>query len=120
MAIESGYMQDQIAASAYKYQKDIESGEKIIVGVNKFQSEDKKRIPGFRIDESIQKLQSDKIKLLKQRRDTKKAEASLAILEATVRSTENLMPAVLDAVENYCTLGEVADILRKVFGEYKG
>ena len=119
-AIESGFMQDQIAASAYKYQKDIESGEKIIVGVNKFQSEEKKRIPGFRIDDSIQKLQSDKIKLLRRSRDNKRTEACLAILEATARSTENLMPAVLNAVENYCTLGEVSDVLRKVFGEYKG
>ncbi|HSN60409.1 MAG TPA: methylmalonyl-CoA mutase family protein, partial [Ferruginibacter sp.] len=118
-AIEQGFIQDEIAASAYEYQKQIEAGEKIIVGVNKFQSQETYTTPPFKIDESIQKLQTQKLLLLKNKRDHQKVTQCLAKIEACARGTENLMPAVLDAVENYCTLGEIADVLRKVFGEYK-
>ena len=118
-AIEQGFMQEEIARSAYEYQRQIESGEKIIVGVNKFQSTDNNTIPVFRIDESIQKIQSDKLKQLKEKRDTGKVTGSLKRLHANAISGENLMPAVIEAVENYCTLGEIADELRKVFGEYR-
>ncbi len=118
-AIEQGFMQNEIAASAYQYQKAIETGEKISVGVNKFQSAEINKTPGFKIDDSIQKLQADKIKSLKEKRDNTKVSACLAKLNAAAQGTENLMPVVIEAVENYCTLGEVADTLRKVFGEYK-
>ncbi len=118
-AIEQGFMQEEIAKSAYEYQRRIESGEKIIVGVNKFQAADNNPVPVFRIDESIQKIQSDKLKQLKEKRDTEKVNAVLKRLHANAVSGENLMPAVVEAVENYCTLGEIADELRKVFGEYK-
>lgn len=118
-AIEEGFMQNEIAKSAYEYQRNIESGAKIIVGVNKFQVEEKNTTPVFKIDESIQKIQTDKLKALRAKRDNKKATACLATLHAKAINGENLMPAVVDAVENYCTLGEIADELRKVFGEYK-
>ncbi len=118
-AIEQGFIQDEIAASAYKYQKDIESGDKIIVGVNKFQTEETYITPSFKIDESIQKLQIAKIAALKQRRDSGKVAQCLERIANCAQGTENLMPAVLEAVENYCTLGEISDTLRKVFGEYK-
>ncbi len=118
-AIEQGFIQDEIAASAYKYQKDIEAGDKIIVGVNKFLTEETYTTPSFKIDESIQKLQTNKITALKQRRDNEKVTKSLERIAACARGTENLMPAVLDAVENYCTLGEISDTLRTIFGEYK-
>jgi methylmalonyl-CoA mutase N-terminal domain/subunit len=118
-AIEEGFMQNEIAASAYQYQKEIESGEKISVGVNKFQSEEINKPPGFKIDDSIRKLQSDKIKLLKERRDNDKVVSCLQKLTNYAQGSENLMPAVIEAVENYCTLGEVANALRNVFGEYK-
>jgi methylmalonyl-CoA mutase N-terminal domain/subunit len=118
-AIEEGFMQDEIAASAYEYQKQIESGERIIVGVNKFRSEETYSTPSFKIDDSIQKLQIDQLNSLKARRDHQKARQSLNQLELIARSSGNLMPAVLEAVESYCSLGEISDTLRKVFGEYK-
>ncbi len=118
-AIEQGFMQDEIAKSAYEYQRKIESGEKIIVGVNKFQTEDKNTIPVFKVDEHVQTHQVEKLKALKLKRDNSKVAASLKTLHEKALSTENLMPTVLEAVENYCTLGEISDELRKVFGEYK-
>lgn len=117
-AIEEGFMQEQIAASAYQYQKDIENGTKISVGVNKFQSEEVNKTPVFKIDESIQKLQTDKLAALRSRRDNEKVKACLHQLETAAKGTENLLPIVVTAVENYCTLGEIADTLRNVFGEY--
>lgn len=118
-AIEEGFMQDEIARSAYEYQRQVESGEKIIVGVNKFQVEETNSTPVFKIDDSIQKIQSDKLKTLRAKRNNEAAKNCLANLAAKAKSSENLMPAVVEAVENYCTLGEIADELRKVFGEYK-
>ena len=118
-AIEEGFMQNEIAKSAYEYQRNIESGEKIIVGVNKFQITEKNTTPVFKIDESIQQIQTDKLKALKAKRDQEKAAACLKQIHAVAISGENLMPAVVDAVENYCTLGEIADELRKIFGEFK-
>ena len=118
-AIEEGFMQNEIASSAYIYQQQIENGEKISVGVNKFQSEEVNKVPGFKIDDSIQKLQSDKLKSLKQRRDQAKVLESLNKIADAANTGKNLMPVVVEAVENYCTLGEVADILRSIFGEYK-
>ncbi len=118
-AIEQGFMQDEIAKSAYKYQLQIENGEKIIVGVNKFHTEEKNTIPVFRVDELVQTLQVEKLKLLRQKRDNDKVAASLKSIHEKAVTGENLMPVVLEAVENYCTLGEIADELRKVFGEYK-
>jgi methylmalonyl-CoA mutase, N-terminal domain len=118
-AIEEGFMQNEIAKSAYEYQRNIESGEKIIVGVNKFEVDEKNTTPVFKIDESIQKIQTDKLKALKTKRNNKKASNCLKSISEKAISGENLMPAVVNAVENYCTLGEIADELRKVFGEYK-
>ena len=118
-AIEEGFMQNEIAKSAYEYQRNIESGDKIIVGVNKFVVDEKNTTPVFRIDESIQKIQTDKLKVLRAKRNNEKATAALALIKQKAINSENLMPAVVEAVENYCTLGEISDELRKVFGEYK-
>jgi methylmalonyl-CoA mutase N-terminal domain/subunit len=118
-AIEQGFIQDEIAKSAYEYQRQIENGEKIIVGVNKFQAETTGSIPVFKIDDNVQNVQVEKLKLLRSKRDNNKVKASLKVLHEKAIGTENLMPAVLEAVENYCTLGEISDELRKVFGEYK-
>lgn len=119
-AIEQGFIQDEIARSAYQYQKEIENGEKVIVGVNKFVVQEEPDGDVFRIDDSIRRVQSDKLASLRARRDNEKAHALLAALEARARTTENLMPLVVEAVENFCTLGEIADSLRKVWGEYRG
>jgi methylmalonyl-CoA mutase N-terminal domain/subunit len=118
-AIESGFMQEEIARSAYQYQKDIEQETKIIVGVNKFKTADNEKIPGFKIDDSIQKMQTDQLNVLKQKRNNDAAQASLSKLATVAKSTENLMPTVLECVENYCTLGEIADVLRNEFEEYR-
>ncbi len=118
-AIEQGFIQDEIAKSAYEYQRQIENGEKIIVGVNKFQAEETTSIPVFKVDEQVQTVQVAKLKTLKARRDNDKVVAALQAVHQKAVSGENLMPAVLEAVENYCTLGEISDELRKLFGEYK-
>jgi methylmalonyl-CoA mutase N-terminal domain/subunit len=118
-AIEQGYMQDEIAKSAYEYQRQIESGEKIIVGVNKFQSEKSNTTYGFKINDSIRQTQIDQLTKLKARRNNTKVQDCLSQINQAAKGNSNLMPFVLDAVENYCTLGEISDELRKVFGEYK-
>ena len=118
-AIEQGFMQEEIAKSAYTYQRELENGERIIVGVNKFMESGQKSIPLFRVDESIGKIQSTKLKALKERRDGAKVSASLKLIREKAKDGTNLMPAVVEAVENYCTLGEIAGELRKIFGEYK-
>ncbi|MEX0636476.1 MAG: methylmalonyl-CoA mutase family protein, partial [Ferruginibacter sp.] len=118
-AIEEGFMQDEIAASAYEYQKKIETGEKISVGVNKFQAEEIFTASPFKIDESIQHIQTEKLNVLRANRNQIAVADCLQKIENFALSGENLMPAVIDAVEQYCTLGEIADTLRKVFGEYR-
>ena len=117
-AIEEGFMQQEIASSAYRFQKEIEAGTKISVGVNKFQSEELNKTPVFKIDESIQKIQSDKLAALRNKRDNEKVKLSLEKLAAAAKGTTNLLPIVVEAVEHYCTLGEIADTLRGIFGEY--
>jgi len=118
-AIEQGFIQNEIARSAYEYQRQIESGEKIIVGVNKFVAAEERKIPGFKIDDNIRIVQIEKLKELKQNRDMAKVDQLLQILNDKANSGENLMPSVIEAVENKITLGEIADTLREVFGEYK-
>lgn len=118
-AIEQGFIQNEIARSAYEYQRNIESGEKIIVGVNKFQVQDEAKIPLLRVDDSIRTLQVEKLTRLKSNRDHAKCDQLLQLLNDKAVSGENMMPTVVEAVENKCTLGEIADTLREVYGEYK-
>jgi methylmalonyl-CoA mutase N-terminal domain/subunit len=118
-AIEQGFIQDEIARSAYEYQRNIETGEKIIVGVNKFQVNNEAHIPVMRVDDSIRTVQVEKLNRLKNSRDHAKVDQCLQELNDRAVSGENIMPAVVDAVENKCTLGEIADTFREVFGEYK-
>lgn len=117
-AIEEGYIQEEIARASYEYQKEVESSERIIVGVNKFTEKEPPFDKVFKIDDSIRTLQINKINALKASRDNQKVSESLARLEAAAKGTENLMPIIIEAVEEYATLGEIANTLRKVFGEY--
>ena len=117
-AIEQDYIQQEIAASAYQYQNDIESGEKIIVGVNRFTQHEAAATNVFRVDDSIRKHQVEKIERLKSERDNAAVNASLTELAEAANSKKNLVPFILTAVECYATLGEIADVLRSVFGEY--
>src|SRR5258705_4089614 len=118
-AIEEGFIQNEIARSAYEHQRKVETNEKIIVGVNKFQVEDEVPIPVFRIDDSIRTLQINKLARLRDSRDRAKVDQLLQQLNDKAVSDENLMPAVIEAVESKITVGEIADELRSVFGEYK-
>jgi len=119
-AIEQGYMQNEIANSAYLYQQNIENKSKIIVGVNQFISEDKNKTPVFKIDESIRKIQTDKLIALKSERNSNEVEKCLNKLKQDTLDDINVMPSIINCVENYATLGEIADIFRNIFGEYKG
>ncbi len=118
-AIEQEFMQDEIAKSAFEYQRQIEAGEKIIVGINKFQATEHTAPPSFKIDDSIRQVQADKLQKLKANRDNEKVKTALQKIHAAAVSNINLMPLVVDAVECYCTLGEISDELRNVFGEYQ-
>src|SRR6187397_954284 len=118
-AIEEGCIQNEIARSAYEHQRKVEKNEKIIVGVNKFQAEQEAPISTLKIDDSIRDLQVEKLKRLRDNRDRAKVDQLLQQLNDKAMSGENLMPVVIEAVENKITLGEIADELRSVFGEYK-
>ena len=118
-AIEQGFIQNEIAKSAYDYQQKIENGQKIIVGVNKFQLKEEATIPVFRIDDSIRVGQIEKLKKLREQRSSDKVIACLDAVRQKAAAGENIMPSVIEAVENLCTLGEIADQLRNLFGEHK-
>jgi methylmalonyl-CoA mutase N-terminal domain/subunit len=118
-AIEQNFIQNEIARSAYEYQRQIETREKIIVGVNKFKSPEENAIPAFRVDDSIRQVQIEKLMALRKRRNPAKCDNILQSLNDKASGGENIMPTVVEAVENNCTLGEIADTLREVFGEHK-
>jgi methylmalonyl-CoA mutase, N-terminal domain len=118
-AIEQGFIQNEIARSAYEFQRRVESGEKIIVGVNKFQSEQGPSTPIFKVDEHIRQVQVEKLRQLKDSRDNAQVDQCLQDLNDKAASGENLVPSVIGAVEHKCTLGEIADTLREVFGEHR-
>ncbi len=117
-AIEQDYMQQEIASAAYQYQNEVESGEKVIVGVNKFVQEEPPLNNVFRIDDSIRLHQIKKINDLKAQRDQIAVANNLQKLKEAAVGTENLIPYILTAVESYATLGEIANTLRDIFGEY--
>jgi methylmalonyl-CoA mutase N-terminal domain/subunit len=119
-AIEAGFIQREIAESAYKYQQAIERGEKVIVGMNKFTREEPPFDKLFTVDDSIRTVQVEKLIALKAGRDQAAVQSALANLVEVARGNGNLMPHILHAVEQYATLGEIADAFRSVFGEYQG
>ena len=118
-AIETGFMQNKIAESAYAYQKAIESNEKIIVGVNQFRNDSEIDIPILKINESIRQDQIKNLQTLKNNRDHQKIADCLLAIKSAAKEGTNLMPPVIEAVEAFCTLGEISDALRTVFGEYQ-
>jgi methylmalonyl-CoA mutase N-terminal domain/subunit len=117
-AIEIGYVQGEIQKAAYEYQRAVESGEQIVVGVNRFKSEKEIPIPTLRIDPDNERAQIERVRGLRARRDSGRAAETVAEVERRARSGENLMPAIADAVEAFATVGEISDALRRVFGEY--
>jgi methylmalonyl-CoA mutase N-terminal domain/subunit len=118
-AIEQGFIQEQIANSSYKYTQAIERNEKIIVGVNKYVSNDGIKIPIMKIDDSIQQTQIEQLTKFKANRNQEEVKQKLDKIVAVANSSENLMPSVIEAVEAHCTLGEIANVLRGIWGEYK-
>lgn len=117
-AIENGYMQQEIANASYEYQKEIESGERIIVGVNKFVQQEEPLKSVFNIDDSIRIAQVKKLGQLRKVRDGQTVARALAELKEAAQGDKNLMPFILSAVDKYATLGEISDVFREVFGEY--
>jgi methylmalonyl-CoA mutase N-terminal domain/subunit len=117
-AIEGGYIQNEIAIASYTYQQEIENGEKIIVGVNKFTNDALNDTPIFSIDDSIRQTQTTKLNELKAGRNNDAVNTCLQKIKTAAQGTDNLMPLIVEAVENYATLGEIADTMRGVFGEY--
>jgi methylmalonyl-CoA mutase N-terminal domain/subunit len=118
-AVEEGFPQKEIGESAYRYQREVEEGERLIVGVNAFQSERHEPIEILKIDERVAEGQIERLKKVKAERNAAAVSKALARVEAACRGTDNLMPPVLDAVKAYATLGEISDVFRKVWGQYR-
>lgn len=118
-ATEKGYMQREIVESAYKYQREVEAKENIIVGVNDFTVAEEAPIKILRVDPAVEKKQVEQLRALKKNRDNKKVKATLDELKSIEEREENSVPPILKAVKAYVTLGEICDVLREVYGEYK-
>ena len=118
-AIESGYIQGEIGESAYRYQKEIETKKRIIVGLNQFQIEEEPLRNILRIKPEMEQYQKEKLARVKKERNNANVKETLANLKRTAQGTENLVPPILEAVRAYATLGEISDTLREVFGEYR-
>ena len=118
-AIESGYIQSEIQNAAYEYQKAVESGERVVVGVNRFQQDERRAEGTFRVDPTLERGQVERLRQLRASRSASRVAEKLAALEETARSDRNLMPAILEAADAYATVGEISDALRRIFGEYR-
>ncbi len=118
-AIERGYVQNEIQNSAYEYQKQIEDGRQVVVGVNRYQSDELDPPKPFRIDPELERQQVERVRAVRASRSTEAASAALSRLETAARGTENLMPRILECCGALSTVGEISDTLRKVFGEYR-
>jgi len=118
-AVEEGYPQKEIGESAYRFQREVEEGERLIVGVNAFQSDKDDPIPILKIEDRVAEEQIARLKQVRAERNPAAVKAALAKVEAACRGTDNLMPPVLEAVKSYATLGEISDVFRKVWGQYR-
>lgn len=119
-AIEKGYIQREIIESAYKYQREVEREERIIVGVNEFEAEEGAPIKILRVDPTVEKKVVERLKHVKKERNNRKVEETLDKLRhAAEEGTENLVLPILDAVKEYATVGEICNVLREIYGEYK-
>ena len=117
-AIETGYIQNEIQNAAYDYQREIETGKRIVVGVNRFQ-QDERAVPTFRLDPALESGQVERLRQVRASRSQAAVEEKLAALEQAARGDGNLMPVIFDAADAYATVGEISDRLRGVFGEYR-
>ncbi|MEA1910375.1 MAG: methylmalonyl-CoA mutase family protein, partial [Spirochaetota bacterium] len=119
-AIEKGYVQKEIQDSAYKYQKSVEAGDRVVVGVNKFTIEEPAPSGLLKVNPELQKVQEENLKVVRSERDnTKVAECLAALSKGASAEDVNLMPLIIDSVREYATLGEISNVLREKFGEYR-
>ncbi len=118
-AIEGGYLQREIADAAFRYQREIDTGERVIVGVNDYVMDEPIEVPILQMDPEGEARQIARLNELRRERDGHEAARCLKLLESACRDSENVMPYLLDAVNAYCTLGEMCDVMREVFGVYQ-
>ncbi len=118
-AIDLGYIQKEISDASYSYQKDVETGKQVVVGMNKYQIEEEAPKGLLRVDPSVGESQKQKLVELKAKRDGEAVEKALVSLKTACEGTDNVMPLILDAVKTYATLGEICGVMREVFGEYQ-
>lgn len=117
--IEQGVFQRELADAAYRLQMAIERKERVIVGVNAYQSDDVQQIPVFKVDPSVERRQIERVQALRARRDNQRVHETLAALEEAARAGENVIPAMIEAAKAYATVGEICDALRNVYGTYE-
>jgi methylmalonyl-CoA mutase N-terminal domain/subunit len=118
-AVEEGYPQREIAESAFRYQREIEAKERLVVGVNAFRSDAAEPIPILKIDESVARSQVERLRAVKASRDAERVKETLSGVERAAREDRNVVPPVIEAVKAYATLGEICDVFRKVYGVYR-
>jgi methylmalonyl-CoA mutase N-terminal domain/subunit len=118
-AIESGYIQRQIQDSAYKAQVAVDRGEAVVVGVNRYQTDEPSRVEMFQLDPEMERQQIDRVREVRRDRDHAACQATLAAVESAARGRDNLVPPIIAAVEARATVGEISDTLRRVFGEFR-
>jgi methylmalonyl-CoA mutase N-terminal domain/subunit len=118
-AIELGFIQKEIQEAAYAYQREVESGERVVVGVNRFQVQEPPFKAILRVDPAVRERQLQRLEKIKRERDSERVKRALEGLRKAAEGTENLMPHILEAVKSEATLGEICDVLREVFGEYQ-
>jgi methylmalonyl-CoA mutase N-terminal domain/subunit len=118
-AIERGFVQQEIQNAAYEYQRAVDAGEAIVVGVNRFEQEQDKPVPIQRINEKLERQQIERVRALRAERNESSWKQAITAIQDSARSGDNLMPRILAAVEANATVGEIADAMRQVFGEYR-
>lgn len=118
-AIHKGYVQGEISRSAYDYQRAVDKGEQVVVGVNKYTVKQEERQVVMEVEAGVEKKQKERLRLLKQNRDQRQVSCVLEKVRHAAQTDENLMPVLIEAVKSYATVGEISDVLRGVFGEYR-
>jgi methylmalonyl-CoA mutase N-terminal domain/subunit len=118
-AIRQGFFQSEIADASFRFQREVEQGERLIVGVNAYEEDESREIPLLRIDPDVEARQVERVKALRARRDAERAGAALGQLEQAARGDANLMPVIVEAARADVTMGEMCDVLRRVFGTWR-
>jgi len=113
------YPQMEISDAAYKYQRQIDAGEKIMIGINKYNTEEDVEIPFVEIDDTVEKEQIERLQAVKRKRDGRKVAECLKDIAAACKKGENVMPYCIEAVKNYASVQEICDVYREVYGEYR-